>query len=325
MTILLHCHHSINWLAFTAAVLSICTNLQLSYADSNQGFNAGRPIPSMNEKEDHQRTAVVIGASLAGMSAALGLAKVGMKVELLDKKQDRSRQGAVLGLAPNGLKALEELLVGSNDNEQSDMLRKLRESGIPMPKGGVMLPWAVLRDFLFDLVGRNDNISYRPGLVMLDIDDDPSSPSAKVTFSNNDLVLEGDIIVGADGVNSRVRQVLGLPAALQTGTTCWRGVLDASKSGSEFLYLLDRGIAPLVVKEDGLFFLSFNFHDKIPGKIAWALSSTDPQAKDCEHPLDLPIFKDGSSSNKDAIKQLRAIIDESSSSQGGAINRFNQQ
>ena len=88
-----------------------------------------------------------------------------------------------------------------------------------MPKGGVTLPWAVLRDVLFEEVEQNDNICYRSGLIMYDIDDDPRNSSAKVTFSNSDLVLEKDIIIGADGINSREREVLGLPAALQAGRT----------------------------------------------------------------------------------------------------------
>mmetsp|Transcript_14200 Transcript_14200/g.21820 ORF Transcript_14200/g.21820 Transcript_14200/m.21820 type:complete len:385 (-) Transcript_14200:118-1272(-) len=249
-------------------------------------------------------TAIVIGASLAGMSAALGLAKIGVKVELIDKRETETRQGAVIGLAANGYKAIEEIV-----GKDSCVMARLDDIGLPISgTESLMLPWAVIRDALFEQIKANANIQFRGGLSLSGFDDCPKNPKVKVMFSNSDLVLEGDLLVGADGVYSTVRRILGLPCATQIGSTTWRGTVDSVKVGSKLSPLLDKGLMPLNCKEGESYVIVFNFHDKIPGKISWAVSSKDRRAEHCQHPFVL--FE--TIEDRDMADVIKELFDESS-------------
>ena len=248
-------------------------------------------------------TAIVIGASLAGMSAALALAKIGMKVELIDKRETETRQGAVIGLAANGYKAIKEIL-----GKESCVMATLDDKGLPMDGGSLMMPWAVIREALCEQIKASANIQFRGGLNLSEFDDCPRNRKVKVKFSNSDLVLEGDLLVGADGVYSTMRKILGLPCATKAGSTVWRGSVDSVKVGSKLSSLLDKGLVPLMYKEGESYVTVYNFHDKIPGKICWSVSTKDPRAEQCQHPFVL--FE--TIEDKDMTDVIRELFDESS-------------
>lgn len=252
---------------------------------------------------ENSPTAIVVGASLAGMSAAIGLAKIGMKVDLIDKQEPQTRQGAVIGLAPNGYKALKEIV-----GKDSCAMTRLDEIGLPIDGGGLMMPWREVRDILFEEVKGSANIRFRGGLNVSEVDDCSTNPNVKVKFSNSDLVLEGSVLVGADGVNSTMRRILGLPCATQVGTTVWRGNVDAVKIGSKLSYLLNKGLVPLHCKEGESFVTTYNFNDKIPGMIAWCVSSKKRMAENCRQPLSL--FE--TMSDRGVFELLQELFDESS-------------
>jgi hypothetical protein len=61
-------------------------------------------------------TIVVVGACLASLATSLGLAKLGYKVELVERHKDRARQDSAFAwLPPNGIQALRELCPKAKD------------------------------------------------------------------------------------------------------------------------------------------------------------------------------------------------------------------
>lgn len=54
--------------------------------------------------------AIIVGAGLSGLAASLGLSSIGFTVDLLEKHHSFDVRGSTIGLAPNGSKALAEIL-----------------------------------------------------------------------------------------------------------------------------------------------------------------------------------------------------------------------
>jgi hypothetical protein len=77
-------------------------------------------------------------------------------------------------------------------------------------------------------------------------------------------------------VHSNVREWLGLPPALSTGSRVFRGSLTVTEESSEELRsLLDQGLVPRGANQwDGVYFVVFNFSSKYPGRLSWTLSTT---------------------------------------------------
>ena len=222
------------------------------------------PKVAMSVEESCTRTALVIGAGPAGLSAALGLAKVCQKVVVVEKRPDFKVQGSTFGIMKNGRKALTELC--------PDIWALLQTAGVPLPSGGLMLPWWEMRDAILSQVRNNSNIVVRTGEQFTAIVDSPDV--VKVSFQSG-LKLEADVVVAADGVHSQVREWLGLPPARATGNRVFRGALTVQDDSSDKLKaLLEEGILPLGSKEmKGVYFILFNFHSRFPGRLTWAVST----------------------------------------------------
>jgi len=106
-------------------------------------------------EQTHKPTIVIAGAGLSGLSLALGLARTGnySKINLLERRNEFLAQGAAFGLAPNGRKALIELLGGT------DLIDEMREAGVSFPVGSytvILLPWWILRDALLRRARESD-------------------------------------------------------------------------------------------------------------------------------------------------------------------------
>lgn len=242
--------------------------------------------------EEAAKNVIVVGAGLAGLALSLGLAKLGYTVDLVEKRRTFTAQGATFGLRPNGIQALEELCGDA-------VVPPLRNVGLslPMARGGLMLPWHVVRDSLLQQVEqRADKIRLRTGLNLQDLDNgiECVTVSFQTEQDDNDddekdyekdgekegafvptvVTLKGCLLIGCDGVNSCVREYLGLPAACSSGTTLWRGSATVSCENSKLFPLLDQGLVPLgMVNQGPCTFMIFNFHPALPNVMAWTLAS----------------------------------------------------
>ncbi|MES2184585.1 MAG: FAD-dependent monooxygenase [Pseudomonadota bacterium] len=187
---------------------------------------------------------LIAGAGLGGLTAGLALVRRGFEVQVLEQAARLGEVGAGLQLAPNSTRVLEGLGL-------SDALRAVASR----PEGKDVRLWSTGQTWkLFDLgehaqgrYGFPYYTLYRPDLHRVLVEAITEvSPAGIVlgakcvsheTTGNGVVVhledgrqVEGDILVGADGVHSRVRQQLvGDGAATFSGCLAWRGVIPAER------------------------------------------------------------------------------------------------
>jgi 2-polyprenyl-6-methoxyphenol hydroxylase-like FAD-dependent oxidoreductase len=213
--------------------------------------------------------AIIIGGGPAGLSCALGLARVCRQVHVVEKHKEFESRGSTFNLAANGRKALGEL-----DSKICDTLTQL---GLETPSGGLLMVWFEMRDALLKRVRQLENVQIHTGESITNILDQEDNEGQVAVEFQSGLVLHGDFVVGADGVKSTVRALLGRPPAVETESRVFRGTVDVDidSCSTQLKDTLTKGIAPLGAKTfPGVYFLLFNFHSKRPGRMAWVLSTT---------------------------------------------------
>ena len=83
------------------------------------------------------RTAVVVGAGMAGLAAAGGLARAGWRVTVLERAERVAAPPTALVLWSNGLRALESL---NPDGGWSAITTPLPDGGVRRPDGHWLVP-----------------------------------------------------------------------------------------------------------------------------------------------------------------------------------------
>lgn len=160
--------------------------------------------------------AIVVGGGIGGLAAAVSLRRVGWEVQVFERAAAFGEIGAGVGVMPNALRALEWMGL-------ADEVRRL---GTPRVSGGVRGPDGRWLAHLPD-VGQEKVIAmHRADLhgVLL-----RALPS-EILFNNVEVTgveeLDADLVVAADGINSRLRGVLlpDAPGPVYAGATAWRGV-----------------------------------------------------------------------------------------------------
>ncbi|MGJ5750043.1 2-polyprenyl-6-methoxyphenol hydroxylase-like FAD-dependent oxidoreductase [Streptomyces puniciscabiei] len=178
--------------------------------------------------------AVVIGGGIGGLAAAAALHRRGWDVTVLERARSLEPAGAAISLAPNALRALDVLGIGE---EIRDLAAWQGDGGLRTPGGRwlsrtsaeaaaarfggplVLLPRATLVDRLAALLP--------PGAVRTAAAaslTDPGDRRRPARLSIGDDELAAELVVGADGINSRVRSVLfpAHPGPVYAGFTTWR-------------------------------------------------------------------------------------------------------
>jgi 2-polyprenyl-6-methoxyphenol hydroxylase-like FAD-dependent oxidoreductase len=186
-----------------------------------------------------QARAVVIGAGIGGLAAAAGLCSAGWDVTVCDRALSLEPVGVALGLAPNGLRALD--VVGAGD--------VLRELAVPQEVGirrsdGRWLMRSTTRQVIADRFG--DTIILLPRSAVIDAlaariptgvlslatevtSVEPDGPggaggqgAARVVTTAGELAA--DLVVAADGIGSAIRSALfpDHPGLRYAGFTTWR-------------------------------------------------------------------------------------------------------
>ena len=182
---------------------------------------------------------LVAGGGIGGLAAALALLKRGFDVDVYEQAGELREVGAGLQISANGNRVLHELGVGA-------ALRALacEASGKEVRLWNTGQTWK-----LFDLgalsverYGFPYYTVYRPDLLAVLADgvrgEKPDAihlgakctgleqTAAGVTLRFEGGAARGDVLIGADGVHSRIRQALFGPDAAQfTGLMAWRGTI----------------------------------------------------------------------------------------------------
>lgn len=178
------------------------------------------------------RTAVVVGAGVAGLATAGALARSSWHVTLLERADRLRGGGAALLIWPNGVRALQALDLGPG---LGDIAFPMVAGGIRRPDGrwlvaaeaaqGGVEPVVVHADDLHDalMAGLGDRIEIRTGVEITTVRtgaaERPAVGTAKHTF-------EADLIVAADGSHSTIRRRLAPQSVVTSaGFAAWRAVI----------------------------------------------------------------------------------------------------
>ncbi|WP_076858393.1 FAD-dependent monooxygenase [Bradyrhizobium mercantei] len=190
------------------------------------------------------RTIIIVGGGLGGLTAALALLRQGIKVTVLEQAEELRELGAGVQLSPNGTRVLSHLGLDDAMNAVSvaPQAKEIRlwNSGETWPLfdlGATAIaefghPYLMfhrgdLQMLLARAVLAASPSAIRLGAKVTDIIDDGQAPTAVLTDGER---VSGLALVGADGIHSRVRSALfGDSRPSFTGCVAWRGTV-ASRS-----------------------------------------------------------------------------------------------
>jgi salicylate hydroxylase len=187
---------------------------------------------------------LIAGAGIGGLTAALSLQKRGYDVQVCEQATELREVGAGLQLSPNGLRALYQLGLG-------DALRAVASE----PAGKEIRLWSTGQTWkLFDLgatsvaqYGYPYFMIYRPDLHKVLADAVRAMKADAITLgaqctglrqTDDGVTLEladgsevhGDLLIGADGVHSRIRgELFGADQPTFSGCLAWRGVIPMAR------------------------------------------------------------------------------------------------
>ncbi|KAA9162326.1 FAD-dependent oxidoreductase [Amycolatopsis acidicola] len=183
------------------------------------------------------RQAVIVGGGIGGLAVAVALRRGSWQVTVLERHPSLSEIGAGITLWPNALRALDALGLGD-----------VRSLGVVPAGGGMRDPrgkWLNRTDMgelggdgilvlerrrllgaLQDAVAGDEGVAVRTGVTVVGVD-----ARGVVDCASGEQIC-GDVVIGADGINSAVRRALWPQAKVRsTGIVAARliGRLDDSR------------------------------------------------------------------------------------------------
>lgn len=183
--------------------------------------------------------AIVIGGGIGGLSAAIVLRQAGFLVEVFERAPELKEVGAGIGLSANATRVLGRLglmqeIVARGTviksavscTSRGELLSKMPPNLADAPN--ICLHRAELQQTLFSALP-SDCVHLGEELVRLEMTRD----GVTAQFATGRKAF-GDVLIGADGLRSRVRaQLIGDGEPVYRGYQCWRGVCNLP--ASEFL------------------------------------------------------------------------------------------
>ena len=206
------------------------------------------------------RTALIVGAGIGGLSAGIALRQAGWRVRIFERAGTPRELGFGLGLAPNAVAALRALgvadpvLARGFAPRRGEMRRMdgtvLKRAELPPDALGGPLFMALrpaLHGALLDAVG--------PEVLTLGCEAAGfTTDGARVTLRLADgREIEGDLLVGADGIGSIVRRQLypTEPPPRASGIVAVRGAVHgalAHLDGLDGVYYLSPGVESVLIR-----------------------------------------------------------------------------
>lgn len=179
-------------------------------------------------------TIIVIGGGIGGLSAANALQQLRINVTVYEKAMELKELGAGIVLAANAMKALEKLGIAEQVCNLGSPVKKAEIRtwdgkllvDIPVheqAKRYGTYSYLIYRPDLQNILHQN----LKPGKVVLGrnlVRLEQDSSKIKGIFDDGEIV-EGNLIIGADGVHSQVRKCLiGSTPLRYSGFTAFRGI-----------------------------------------------------------------------------------------------------
>ncbi len=194
------------------------------------------------------RRALIAGAGIGGLTAALALAREDFQVDVFERAPVLQEFGAGLQLTPNATRILARLgvlelvralataprairiLRGSDDAELARLPIEDAERRWGAPY--LVIHRADLQRALADGATRLPNVALHLGTEVAGIGADAGGVSIGLKRGLVAMRETGDVLVGADGLRSLVRQRIGLGAAdapLFSGRVAFRATVESQK------------------------------------------------------------------------------------------------
>jgi 2-polyprenyl-6-methoxyphenol hydroxylase-like FAD-dependent oxidoreductase len=184
---------------------------------------------------------IIVGAGIGGLATAIALRQQGHEVQVVEAAAELREIGAGVVLGANAMQALDRL--GVYDT--------VRAAGFPIVRISLLdhhgqmlndidtLPFTRRIGYDNLAIHRADLqrillASLPPGVVQLGktLERFEQKGNEVATYFTDGSHLEGQALIGADGIRSRVRrQLLPDSQPRYAGYTCWRGVIEAQALG----------------------------------------------------------------------------------------------
>ncbi|BBY07291.1 FAD-dependent oxidoreductase [Mycobacterium noviomagense] len=194
---------------------------------------------------------LVIGAGVGGISVARGLLRDGHDVTVFEQRPEVMAGGGAVTIWPNGATVLRQLDVDMDGAGQLlSTVRVVTASGRPVATLDLtaivdrlgapvrMVPRRVLLYRLLDGFPAERIRCNSRAVGVVNSDD-----GVRVEFDDGSWA-EGDVLIGADGLHSMVRDIVGGRPAQPTGWCSWQGLVNLAE-------VPDKHVALMMIGEHG--------------------------------------------------------------------------
>lgn len=201
-----------------------------------------------------EKKIAIIGGGIAGLTFSLCLQQKNYSFHIFEKKSDINEIGAGISVFPNALKVLKSIglideVLASSGAMKTMHLRTNSGKFLLSTESNYDLPTICMhRADLHRILLKHSKAEIHTGHELSEIKQKEDG-RIELLFTNGNT-FEADMIVGADGINSIVRNyVIGDGKPTYQGYNCWRGVVRSDFEtgyGSETYGLGKRvGIVPI--------------------------------------------------------------------------------
>jgi salicylate hydroxylase len=198
------------------------------------------------------RRAIIAGAGIAGLTAAIALLQADFRVAIYERASTLDEFGAGLQLTPNATRVLAKLgvlervlplasrpraVVVLRGSDDAELMR--------MPLDGAEGRWgaaylvihrADLQRALLDAVHGQSGVELTLGATVLDFANNGGPLSVALAREGTQTRDQADVLIGADGLRSQVRDRLGFGVQDRpkfAGRVAYRAIVDADDANSQ--------------------------------------------------------------------------------------------